>query len=252
MLRVSALSICLLVGNPWFAAGQSTASPLACGIPLRPSSKSLLQDVERRFEKPVQCRIVTNLAQGEGGRASEELEADGTPLIKLDSTLGRSETEVVHELFHLQLRAQGFPQDFATTIPPGVDVKILRRAALNISGMLEHRLFYSSMRKMGLEPTKAYREELESHIAQDQPPPYANHPELLAVDYAVVVLVVNDPSLKQKVGAWYERHGWQDAMNRGKRLVSYVLQENPNTPDKKRVALAGCLETVFGDKFEIQ
>ena len=252
MLRVSALSICLLVGNSSFAAGENTASPPLCGIPLRPSANGLLQDVERRFGKPVHCRIVTNLAQAEGGRASEELEADGTPLIKLDSMLGRSETEVVHELFHLQLRARGFPQDFATNIPPGLDVKILKMAVLNISGMLEHRLFYPSMRKIGLEPTKAYREELESHIAQDQPPPYASHPELLAIDYAVVVLVINDPSLRQKVGTWYERHGWQDALNRGKRLVSYVLQENPNTPDKKRVALAGCLETVFGDKFEIQ
>jgi hypothetical protein len=195
---------------------------------------------------------VTNLAQAEGGRASEELEADGTPLIKLDSTLGRSETEVVHELFHLQLRARGFPQDFATNIPPGLDVKILKMAALNISGLLEHRLFYPSMRKIGLEPTKAYREELESHIAQDQPPPYASHPELLAIDYAVVVLVINGPSFRRKVESWYERHGWQDALNRGRRLVNYVLRLNPNTPDKKRVALAGCLETIFGDKFEIQ
>lgn len=251
MAALFALSLFLFAST--FSWAGDGSSPSLCGISLRPASAHLLHYVEHRFAKPVRCELATNLAQSEGARANERLDVDGTPVVRLDSGSGRTETEVVHELFHLQLRALGFPQDFAITVPPSIDGNILQLAARDISAMLEHRLFYPKMRQMGLDPTKAYRDEVENHIAHERPPSYSSrYPQLLVIDYATVLLVINDPPLTRRMRMWYAQHGWQDALRRGRNLANYILRLNPDTPPKMRTALSESLKTVFNDTIEIQ
>jgi hypothetical protein len=91
-----------------------------CGISLSPSAMTLLRDVERRCGRPVRCQTVSNMQNAEGGIALEKVASGGTPTVTLDIFSGKTETSFVHELFHLQLRARGFPQDFSFHLPPGV------------------------------------------------------------------------------------------------------------------------------------
>jgi hypothetical protein len=212
----------------------------------------LLRDVESHFRQPVVCKIVGRLATEEGGRANETVTADGTPLISLDAELGTTETEIAHELFHLQLKEKGFQQGFSIEVPPDVSRASLGVAVTSLSSLIEHRLFYPQMRKMGFDPSENYRKEVEEHIERDQPPPsVGNHPELLAVDYAIVALTSNDQALTKRVRAWYRKHGWLAQLKKGEELVRYLAALDPNTPEKKKVALAACLRIVYDQEITI-
>lgn len=226
----------------------ATAPPAStlCGIELSRPSLELLHDVERRLGKTIRCE--THLEYGTLG--ASDVAADGTPEIVLDRYEGRTEENVVHELFHLQLRAKGFPQRFKVKAVRTSNPEFVQSVAEQLASLIEHRLYYPQMRQMGFDPTLQYRQALETWMSQDKL--YgASVAAKRTVNYAEVSLLIQDPALTRRVEAWYGRRGWNGQLSRGKKLARYLATFNPDTPEKKGKAVPACLEIVFGRKIAV-
>jgi hypothetical protein len=142
-----------------------------------------------------------------GALGSSHVTSDGTPEVILDMYEGKTEENLVHELFHLQLRAKGFPQHFRVKSPPNADKKeVFQELAEQLGSLVEHRLFYPQMRRMGFDPTREYRKDLEISMSRDKlfGVPL---PEKRIVDYAEISLLVGDPDLTKRVEKWYLTRG---------------------------------------------
>ena len=225
---------------------KKTPPPTPCGIELSSSSLTLFHDVESRLGKTVRCE--THLEFGILG--ASDVAADGTPTIVLDTYEGRTEENLVHELFHLQLHAEGFPQHFRVSSPRGPNSEQFQQVAEQLGSLIEHRIFYPQMRRMGFDPTGQYRTALENSLSQEKlygtPRPAAR-----TVSYAEISLLIHDPVLTRRVEKWYLRHGWTDQLSRGKQLARDLATFNPDTPEKKRTAVGTCLEIVFARRVEV-
>lgn len=233
-------------------AGDSPAND-TCGLKLSTAASQLLHDVEREYGKQVQCETRSNLQDAEGGIALESVASDGTPLITLDIFAGKTETSFVHELFHLQLRRSGFQQDFRLRLPPNVHRPGAESVGRDTSSLIEHRLFFGRMRKMGLNPTEHFRKDVEDDVVYDRPPAYAGKiTGKLATGYAYITLLIRDQALTRKVGAWYAKHGWSDELTRGKLISQYLTTYDPDTPEKKRIAFEHCMDIALGTKIVME
>jgi hypothetical protein len=236
------LSIALLLSSQ----PKETPSVTPCGIELSQSSLTLFHDVETRLGKAIRCE--THLEFGVLG--ASDVGADGTPEIVLDTYEGKTEENLVHELFHLQLHAQGFPQHFRVRSARAANRERFQQVAEQLGSLIEHRLFYPQMRRMGFDPTGQYRIALENSLSQEKL--YGTpRPATRTVSYAEIALLIHDPALTRTVEKWYLRHGWTDQLSRGKQLARYLAVFNPDTPAKKRTAIMTCLEIVFGHKVEV-
>ena len=240
------LSIALVLARQTSAQIRGASGTMLCGIELTPPSLALFHDVESRFGKTIRCE--THLEFGILG--ASDVAADGTPEIVLNTYEGKTEVNLVHELFHLQLHAKGFPQRFEVIAPQSTNKELVQQVAEQLGSLVEHRLFYPKMRGMGFDPTVQYREGLEALLSKDKlydPPASAKQ----AVTYAEVSLLVQDPAVARRVEKWYVRNGWNDQLSRGKRLVHYLATFNPDTPEKKRTAVGVSLAIVFGRNFAL-
>lgn len=124
------------------------------GINLRPEAARLLNDVEELYGTPIR-EVVEDLG---GNLGDTTVLGNGTPEIRIDPDTGRSEQNIVHELFHLKLRKEGFPE-LAFEFPPGTVISENERRWANwnntiVREPLQHRLFYPLMRKWALYRTK--------------------------------------------------------------------------------------------------
>ena len=240
------LSIALLLSPQMSLPGGEASSASLCGIELSPPSLALFHDVEGRLGKSIRCE--THLEFGILG--ASDVAADGTPEIILDTYAGKTEENLVHELFHLQLHAKGFPQHFQVSVksPRTRNTELVQQVAEQLASLIEHRLFYPQMWRMGLDPTLQYRKGLEALLSQDKlyGAPVSSKRSLT---YAEVALLIHDPALTRRVEEWYLRRGWSDQLNRGKRLTHYLMTFNPDTPEKKRTAVGAGLAIVFGRNF---
>jgi hypothetical protein len=240
------LSIALLLAPQTSAQTRGASPATLCGIELSPPTLALFHDVESRFRKTIRC--ATHLEFGILG--ASDVAADGTPEIVLDTYEGKTEVNLVHELFHLQLHAKGFPQRYEVSALRTTNKELVQQVAEQLGSLVEHRLFYPQMRGMGFDPTLQYRQGLEALLSKDKfygPPASAKQ----AVTYAEVSLLIQDPAVTRRVEKWYVRHGWNDQLSRGKRLVHYLATFNPDTPEKKRTAVGVSLAIVFGRNFDL-
>lgn len=224
---------------------QLSSSTTPCGISLSPASLNLLHDVEKRFGRAVHCE--THMEFTDLG--ASHVAADGTPEIVVDMYEGKTEENIVHELFHLQLHAKGFPQHFQVSLLPNTAAGPFQQVAEQLGSLVEHRLFYPQMRRMGLDPTRQYRKELEISLAQTRLFG-VQLAEKRIVDYAEISLLIGDPTLTRTVEKWYLTEGWTAQLARGKKLAWYLANFNPDTPAKKRTAVDVGLEIVFGRKLD--
>lgn len=237
-----ALSIAMLLST----GSKDASSASLCGIELSHLSLELFHDVETRLGKAIRCE--THMEFGTLG--ASDVGVDGTPEIVLDKYEGRTEENLVHELFHLQLRARGFPQRFRVKAPRTSHAEFVQTIAEQLASLIEHRLYYPQMRQMGFDPTLQYRQALETWMSQDKL--YGSSVAAKrTVNYAEISLLIHDPALNRRVEEWYARHGWNDQLSRGKKLTQYLTTFNPDTPAKKRAAVPACLEIVFGRKFAV-
>lgn len=103
------------------------------------------EEVIRVFGAEISERRVQTFANGARGRSNIDL--NGTPFIEIAIPDGHTVTTVVHELYHLLLRARGFPDLNPSGMPPA-----FRPILSGMRDSIQHSIFFDWMREDGLVP----------------------------------------------------------------------------------------------------
>jgi hypothetical protein len=220
----------LLVALFVFGAGTSCSSQSSdsrqtatmsvrefAGVKLRPASGELLDAVEALYSRPVSVVFRDDL--GEGIEGYSYTRADGAPIIVIVPGKGQNEENIVHELFHLKMLAEGYPLfDFempeAERLAHGQFYHTMRT---RIHDPITHFLFYPKMRQMGLDPDANTREQLQRNrfLAEQR----QASQEWLAAYFMKVSLETRDPKIQAELEQWYHEKGWIWALEHGRALV---------------------------------
>ncbi|HSK71466.1 MAG TPA: hypothetical protein VK892_07215, partial [Pyrinomonadaceae bacterium] len=127
------------------------------GIKLRPEVQSLISEIEKKTGRKIQLNF------GEFSDASDEsmigssfIDDDGTPVVNIRFDLKHQpkklEAVIAHELFHLRLRADGFPVFLwspKVKTHKGLAQDVEQSNVNDLLSLVEHRIFKSEMEKSG-------------------------------------------------------------------------------------------------------
>jgi hypothetical protein len=219
------------------------------GIDLSPGAKQLIAEVEKAFGKPMLEQEVATWEPGHYGEAS--VAPDGRPTVTINSATGRTEATIVHEVFHLKLRAEGFAI-LGFEFPPGKNTQANREFMSWISHHLrdpiQHSIFYPLMRKMGADPDAELKTEFDEALKRNDflGLSDATKREALALYYLKAGLQLNDAETLQRIKSWYKKKGWRDALKLGKKLLDVVLEARPTTPEDEIVVFVRCMNLLLG------
>ncbi len=217
------------------------------GISLRPEAARLLDEVEELYGVPVKEEI-----EDLGGNLGDTtVLQDGTPEIRIDSKSGRSEQNIVHELFHLKLRKEGFPE-LVFEFPPGTVIRDSERRWANwnnsiVREPLQHRLFYPLLRQMGLVPDEGLKVGFDDLVRKGE---YSGVvPEnAFAVhtgNYLRALLETDDQEFLDRLTDWFEKKGWHDSISAAEDLKEMIHQRDPRTPEEEINTLVEVLNRLY-------
>jgi len=226
------------------------------GIDLSSGAKQLIAEVEEAFGKPVLEREVTTWEPSHYGESS--VAEDGTPTVTINSATGKTEATVVHELFHLKLRVEGFPI-LAYQFPPGQNTQANREfmswVGAHLRDPIQHSIFYPLMRDIGVDPDAELKTELDQALARNEflNLNSATKDTALALYYLKAALQLNDDEMLRGIVRWYKKKGWRDSLTLGKKLSQIVLNAEPQTPDEEIRVFVRCMNLLLRGlaKFEV-
>lgn len=221
---------------------------------LRPRAKELLDYVERAYGKEVRVKVMKGWDRHIIGESW--LGEDGVPEIRLNASTGCTEVCFVHELFHLKLKAGGYPAILLRSELTGSERAYYENAARLVREALQHRAFYPEMRSMGLAPEAMERDALKQIVRDDRDEGVKVAPDeiSMALYYFRACLEVEDRELISELEELYEKRQLVWALETGKRLVRLAGESGPQTPEEEIALLIRCLNILFFDKvgFEVR
>lgn len=206
---------------------------------LRPNAVKLLEEVQATFGKSVCVEEVENYKPNEHGKAC--VSKDGTPVIKINPATDDIERTIVHELFHLKFRADGFA-DINYYFP---DLQISKDVLLSIDNTflqtVEHWMFFPAIRKMGIDPAAHHKAALR---AGEYKTIDRTDIRSLAYRYYDAKLLVDNANLVGQLTSWYKAKGLSEAIVKGEELVGLVTNSNPKTPEDEILTYVKVLNAV--------
>ncbi|HET9529239.1 MAG TPA: hypothetical protein VFQ92_02735 [Blastocatellia bacterium] len=221
---------------------------------LRPQARELLDHVERSYGREVRVKVMHDWDSYLIGESF--LEEDGVPEVRLNASSGCTEVCIVHELFHLKLKAEGYPAIIIKSDLTGSQRNYIESAAKVVRETMQHRAFYPEMRRMGLTPEAAQADLLKQRIKEGRNERISISPDevSLALDYFRACLEIEDPELISQIERLYEKKQFVWSLETGKRLVSLADQSSPRRPEEEIALLIRCLGILFPGKvdFEVQ
>jgi hypothetical protein len=167
---------------------------------------------------------------------------DGTPTIRCHQpSRDLNEEIIVHELYHLVLRASGFPALEFNGIERGLSQWIDH----DIYDSIQHWIIYPYLRKLGYTPDIARKREVERVIAAskftDKPLP----PSEIISRYFRVALESDDPVFLDQLSEWYLRQGWDVQLKKARKLVQFIKETNPTTAEQAVQSLIEVANVLF-------
>ena len=218
-------------------SGSSGAGKV-CDVQLSRRGLELLSEVEKTFSKQVRGEWYKDMT----AQTVALVAADGTPTVRCNPAHRELNEEIiVHELYHLKLRAEGFPSiEFK-----GVEPNISRWINENLYDAIQHWVIYPQLRKLGYSPDANRKRDIERVISQnrftDEPLP----PSDIVFRYFRVALELSDPLLVDRFGEWYQRRGWAAHLNKGRNLVQLIKNTNPVTAEQAIQSLIEVANLLF-------
>ncbi len=218
-------------------------------ITLSPPAQQLREEVEKLYGVPIKETVV-NLV---GSLGDESVLPDGTPEIRIDDKTGRSEQNIVHELFHLKLRKQGFAE-FSFRFPPGhqLDDNTIRWAHWNnsiVRNPLQHRKFYPLMREMSIEPDIGLKmgfEELVEKGDYDGVIPQ-NAFSVHTGHFLRALLESKDEGFLRSFEDWFNSQGWDTSIKLARELHELVEQKDPQEAEEEIQTFVELLNRIYED-----
>lgn len=228
-------------------AGEILAQRELFGIPLSAPATELLTKVEKHFRKQVREEEKTDWPPDKFGEAV--VAPDGTPVIQINKSTGRTEENIVHELFHLKLAAEGWGQEVKFSGPREFmlhNEEFFRRIGGLLYAPITHLVFYPAMRKMGLNPSVEINADLKQKFQS------GNHGSLEATTdkyralyYVIAGLESDDPELLLRLSELYEKKGWSGPLEVAKNLTTIINMSKPTTKESATAVFLQCMQALF-------
>jgi hypothetical protein len=218
-------------GNPRVEESANQKHDVS-GVNVTDQSFRLLQEIESLYGKPVKVEQTQYNDQSYGGEST--VSADGVPGISLNIKGLEKETTLVHELFHLKLRFEGFPSVYVPASAPNVrlDQKSLlfvKDFFKNVNDVMLHTIFFPEMRKMGLNPSSKFNTFLRSAMEKGDVDKTAEFVPRTFL-YYMALMECDDRDLISKLENRFRNNRWEDSIAEGKRLAQQTKAAPPKTP----------------------
>lgn len=216
-------------------------------VKLRPSAKALLKAVEKAFKKEICVVEEKNWPIGQQGETC--ITEDGTPVIRINHLTDDRERTIVHELFHLKFRANGYV-DLQYYFPDlQINDEILLSLDKTFLQTVEHYMFFPDIRKMGIDPTAHYKTAIK---AGDYKNKDITNKRDMVYYYYNAKLLVNDNLIIRRLTSWYKSNGLSDELVMAEQLIALVKEVNPKTPEEEVLTYVKVLNAVGETaKFEL-
>lgn len=237
-------------------ASQSLSLPQRqmFGISLRPSSLKLLAEVERLYKTTVKGTEADDFPSNKFGES--KIDQQGNPIIAINPTRGRTERNIVHELYHLKLMAQGFPvlMGRAVDVRPSPEMIQVFEAYTNaLNDVIQHSIFYPDMTEMGLSPSVDLTLDFERDIKNgrfqttDEPDRKG-----LSYEYLKARIELNDSQLLNRIEKWFQQKGWNESLKVGRQLERAIKDVNPHTAEESIGVLIYCLNILLKGEYKFE
>ena len=212
-------------GGSRSGAAQLGKGRKLCDVELSRKGLELLSEVEKTFNKQVRDQSYKDMAV----YAAALIAADGTPTVRCNPAhRDLNEEIIVYELYHLKLRAAGFPR----TEFKGIERDLSRWVDENLYDTIQHWIIYPHLRKLGYSPDASKKRDVERVISEnkftDEPLP----PSDIISRYFRVALELGDPLLIDQFTKWYLRRGWDAQLKKARSLVQFIKDTNPTTAEQ--------------------
>ena len=233
---------------------SSMATPcerLLGDICLESSPANLLTEVEDLYGAPVEITETTDAAIGASG-----VRGHGTPYVALNPVMRtrgniRREAAVVHELFHLKMKALGYPVlRFQAGGLRSDEHRFLLETVRLVFDPIEHRLFDPEVREMGLDPNA----EIEDHFSEIEPGPQSpgfNNYYQRAITFMRVALECSRPT-QLRIERIYKSNQWESALKTGKAMAFLVSSRTEFSRDDEVGIYIACLDRLLGGDASIE
>jgi hypothetical protein len=215
------------------------------GIELSKSAAGLVAKVERlygtrvREERPAGRPAIVH--------ARGYVAPDGTPAIEISDHTLPTEAIVVHELIHLEMYGEGYPDIQFNAAQGGftqTHLVYLKFLLNHVHDSPVHCMFFPRMRAMGLDPETEVRGGAEAVLRLRDYPDYQGLPadDVRAIYYFKMFMNVSDDSLRRRLADMYLEKGWRAALDIGRRMVAVVATARPATREQMIASLESCLK----------
>jgi hypothetical protein len=183
---------------------------------------------------------------------------DGTPVITINPSKGRSEETIVHELFHQKMRLEGYS-------PPGwkfpnrqmaTDANKQYMSWLNghLFDAIVHKIIFPEMQNMGINPysdvEKEFNEAIQTGHFKGLHP--ATEQEALAMYYVKAKIETGNTDLFSKTAEWYKRKGWIKPVEIGQSMLKKIEGSDLNTPEAAVSIYIQCLNLLLLNKVKFE
>ena len=229
-----------------FASGVfAQSSDLFLGTKLKPEVRAIVSEIERKTGGEIDAPF----AEPENGElGSSFISDDGTAYLRVDEQLRDSPelaAVIAHELFHLQLRVQGFPVFlFSPTIKTakGRAQDVEQSNVNDLTSAIEHLIFKPEMQRLGLynqiklagataEQARTNRGKIESQAD--------------ALNYARAILEYENAADIEEVRKIYVENKWTRSMRDGKAIADIISQTNSQSPEQVEKTFLRCLTVLY-------
>ncbi len=217
------------------------------GLSLSPGTQTLLDQVEAVFKHP----LVKIVGQDTALLGSSYVTDEGAPAVEL-SPKSINEATFTHELMHLALRAEGYPNVVHKLPgggePAGALARDLSRNLLLIRDPIEHWIFAPRMKKLGIDPNQDGIERMHAFLKEGDFRGISADLRLYmrtVYFFQAVLILVDDPDLLQLIRYRYQRNGWQRESELGQKMADVVLTKKPSTPEEEVACYVACSNLIL-------
>lgn len=223
------------------------------GIKISPKTENLLEDIENTYGKKLSEEIITSWPDDHFGQSY--ISENGSPIIKINAKTGRTENNIVHELFHLKLSAEGFPQNVNFSGKKELLIQnesFFRNAGGLLLAPILHHKFFPKMRLMEINPSYEINLNINDKIKKNGDNLCSTDKIFRALYYFIVLIESDNKSLVNKLTNLYIKNKWMESVSLAKKLYSDLGKLPIETPDNIVTIFQKSLTTVFDNKLKFE
>jgi hypothetical protein len=221
---------------------------------LHPSTIVFKNEIEADYGRKIKLAYLYKVDDGYDGDAT--VLNNGELLLRLNSSTGRNETTVLHELWHFKRTFEGCP---AIEWQPykGIDNRITQELATDfyqfIFDAIVHSTFYPKMREQGFIPDDNQRQRVIKTLVN------SNENETFDIiqtpmGYFKSNIELSDTNLLNKLDDYFIHKKWVHVYKIGTSMVDLAKKANINSAEDQIELFVNCLNLLFENNttFEIE